>query len=856
MKRIIPFLLWIICPFILIGQEIYVVPKPTMITLGKGEFNINKTLGYQIFGTTPDSITIAVEQLKSELKNNFATILSESKLAEILIGIPDKNEQFKEICEKNQLLIKEDVGQQGYELKISPNQIILAAKTTQGLFYGVQSLKQLIRGAEKNVLKCLTIHDVPAFRYRAVMDDISRGPVPSTEFLKYQIRRASELKLNLFTYYIEHVVKTKSYPEFAPADGAISIEEWKELSDYAANYYIQLIGSFQSLGHFEKILSHPKFQYLGATDRLLNPGTPESFQFLGNIYAEMAPAFSSPFFNVNCDETWDLGRGKTKELADSIGIARLYANHINGIFKLLSNQNKTMMMWGDIALTHPEIFKLIPEKIILLTWEYGDLNSYADFIDPIVENGFDFMVCPGVVNSNRLYPFLHQSVNNIRKFVAEGYEKGAIGVLNTVWDDGGRHSFNRDWYGVAYGADQSWNPGNRSMNDFNKCFSMGIYGDHAEILPKVIDKLMELNEIEATQEMNNQIFWSTMIPERGEEITFNMANWQNVLDIANQADSIIQTALLKNYSDELDYTSFVINQYKYLAEGRMHLLEAAEKYKKACIIQFENPEETEKLLVKVTSILSACQIQFFTLKENLERLWKLENRNYWLNYALDPYNEVLCDYSDMEKSVANAFTLFKQQKSLPFPKDVRLDINEQEGSYFQYWLLCGPFPIENETRPLPDFLEPMGGENNAKPIPGFSFLAKNGKEFSWIKYSSPINDQINFKAIYENNTEVVAYAYCTIESEDSKEVTATFGSNDGIEIFCNGEKVFSIRGKRSVIPDENSCKLQLHPGKNHILLKVDNWQAGWGFSFRLAEQKVRNHKHKYRIINTEEIISS
>lgn len=851
MKKISSFLLWIICPFILFGQEVHIVPKPTRVIFEQGEFKINKRLGYQIFGIAPGSIDLSIEQLQAEFQNNFAAILSESKQAEILIGIPGKNERFKQLCEKNQLLKDGDIGEQGYELKISRNQILLAAETAQGLFYGVQSLKQLIRGSEKSELPCLTIHDAPAFKFRAVMDDISRGPVPSTAFLKYQIRRASELKLNLFSYYIEHVVKTKSYPEFAPAKGAISIEEWNELSKYAAKYHIQLIGAFQSLGHFEKILSHPKFQHLGATNRLLNPGTPESFQFLENIYGEMAPAFSSPFFNVNCDETWDLGRGKTKMLADSIGIARLYSNHINGISKILSSQGKTMMMWGDIVLAHPEIFKLIPKETILLPWEYGDKDSFADFIDPMVENGFDFMVCPGVVNSNRLYPYLHQSVNNIRKFVAEGYKKGAIGVLNTVWDDGGRHSFNRDWYGVAYGADQSWNPGNRPITDYNTCFSRGIYGDHSETLPKAINKLMELNEMEATQEMNNQIFWSTLIPERGEEITFNMAEWQAVLDIANQADSIIQSASLKNYADELQYTRFVINQYKYLAEGRMQLLAAAGKYKKACIIQFENPKETEKLLEEVTSILSTCQIQFLSLKDTLERLWKSENRDYWLTYALDPYNEVLSDYSDLQKSVTNAFTLFKQQESLPFPKDVRLDISEQEGSYFQYWLLCGPFPIENETGPLPDFLETMGGEAHAKPIPGFSFNAKNGNEYSWIKYASPINDQINFKTIYEDNTEVLAYAYCTIESEESKEVTATFGSNDGIEIFCNGEKVFSIREKRSVIPDENSCRLPLHPGKNHILLKVDNWQAGWGFSFRLAEQKVRNHKHKYRIISTE-----
>jgi hypothetical protein len=366
-----------------------------------------------------------------------------------------------------------------------------------------------------------------------------------------------------------------------------------------------------------------------------------------------------------------------------------------------------------------------------------------------------------------------------------------------------------------------------------------------------IDKLMELNDIKATQEMNNQIFWSTMIPERGGNLTFNMADWQNVLDIANQADSILNTAQLQTYPGELEFTSFVVKQYKYMAEGRMNLLKAAEKYSKACVFQFENPNETKKLLLEVSTIVKGCKNQFQNLKENLEKLWKLENRSHWLNYAMDPYNEVLNDYNDLQNSLAEAISLFYHQKPLPYPKDIRLDIREQEGSYFQYWLLCGPFSIKNETGELPDFLEPMGGELKTRPIPGFSFKAKNGSNYSWKKYSSPINAQIDFKTIYENNTEVVAYAYCTIENDKPEEVIATFGSNDGIKIFCNDKQVFSIRKKRSVLPDENKCILPLKAGKNHLLIKVDNWQAGWGFSFRLPKQKVRNHKHKYRIINSK-----
>jgi hexosaminidase len=621
MNRFLLILYILLSPFFLFAQEVHIVPKPTSVTFKKGNFLIKEKLSYQIYGIPLDSVEIGINQLNEELQTNFNTIFEKSNQADLLIGIPDKNKYFKKICIQNGLLKTDNLGNQGYELKIDSKQIIITANTSQGLFYGIQSLKQLIRGAQKKQLNCLSIHDVPAFIYRGVMDDISRGPIPSSEFLRYQIRRASELKINMFNYYIEHVIKTKKHPEFAPANGAISIDEWKQLSEYAKKYHVELIGSFQSLGHFEKILSHPKFAHLGGTQRMINPGAPESFEFLNDIYTEMAPAFSSRFFNVNCDETWDLGRGKTKAITDSIGVAHLYLNHMNGIHKLISKQNKTMMMWGDIVLSHPEILNQIPKEAVLLTWEYGTLESFANFIDPIVKGGFKYMVCPGVLNSNRMYPSIDMAINNIRKFVAEGYEKGAMGVLNTVWDDGGRHSFNRDWYGVAYGADQSWNPEDRSISDFDQCLSMGVYGDPSMALPKTIHTLMELNGIAATQELNNQIFWNTVIPKRGESISLNMTDFYSVLEIAERADSLLQTTQIKNYSDELEYTQFVIYQYKYIAEVRSKLIGAANKYAEACKLQFENRQQSEKLLLEALKLIQSCQLQFSELKEMLKRLW-------------------------------------------------------------------------------------------------------------------------------------------------------------------------------------------------------------------------------------------
>ena len=148
-----------------------------------------------------------------------------------------------------------------------------------------------------------------------------------------------------------------------------------------------------------------------------------------------------------------------------------------------------------------------------------------------------------------------------------------------------------------------------------------------------------------------------------------------------------------------------------------------------------------------------------------------------------------------------------------------------------------------------DYLKPMGGETEATPRPGSEFINEQGEKYRWIKYASPRNSEINLANVYEKNTEVLAYAYCRIESPKAQTVRATLGSNDGIEVICNGERVYTKHVKRALIIDEDEIELPLKKGRNHLLFKIDQNKAGWGFSFRLPDVTVRNHKYKYRIVN-------
>ena len=820
MKRILSIcLLMVIMIFNLSAVDI--VPLPYKVTTTNKKFSLEKGVDYERLLMRKDT------SIKS-----------------FQMGI--RGEKMDRLFQKLGFF-KEELGDEGYELFIDNNQVVLAANTPQGLFYGKQSLIQLIRGAQNNTLQGLHIIDKPAVKYRGVMDDISRGPVPTLEYMKYQIRRFAELKINTLTYYTEHVVRTEKHPEFAPPGGALSIAEWKELSEYAKEYYIELIPNFQSLGHAEKVLLCPKFQNIAESNTVYALTKPETLEFMRDIYTEMSPAFESKFFHVNCDETFDIGRGPSSEKVKELGVGRVYTDYMNQLSSILKDNGKRMMMWGDIVLQHPEILDILPKETVMMTWEYSDYDSYSKWIDPFVEKGFDFIICPGVLNSSRISPNYKMGIPNIQKFIKQGIEKGAIGVLNTVWDEGSLHTFDRDWYGVAYGAEHSWNPNKKELSDFDTRLSKAIYRSEKGELITAIHKLTEMSEIEALDNMSELVFWKTVIPERGKHIKYSLTDWEDVFEACLEVDSILSNPTALNYTREYKAFGMVTAEYKYLAKAKLKLAEAASLYVEAIDIQRQDKIKTKTLLDKVYANITECRNDLAKVQKDYDAIWKAENREYWNNFEMEPFNQLLTDYNDIISSLDKSVGYFEQGLPLIAPADIRLDIRELKNSYFTYWLISPVFNFENETTFDTDLLKGMGGESTAAPFPGFSFFNDKGENIKWMKYSSSLSDRVSLDIPLDAKGKALSYAYCTLESSEEQIVTASFGFTGKLDIICNGVSVFKKQGSETMITDEYQCKLHLKTGRNRILLKLEKATNNWDFSFRIADAKVSSRKNKYQI---------
>lgn len=826
-----------------------VVPYPQEVTFAAGFFPIDPAAtAIRVAGDTT-GMMLGVQELTAafEAITRAAPGLNETAAQTIWLGLPAEDRAFRERCRTLRLWPDDRLGDEGYALHIAPDEIVLAAATRTGLFYGVQTLKQLLRGFRtEGRLPALRIADWPALRYRGLMDDISRGPVPTLATMKAQVRRLAELKLNLLTYYTEHVVATEQHGTFAPSDGGLSIAEWRELAAYARRYHVTLVGNFQSFGHFEKVLAHPRYAPLGESGRLLSPVLPESIQLLREIYEEMVPAFGAPFFHVNSDETFDLGRGASKARVDSLGRGVVYAEHILRMHHVLDSLGVRMLLWGDIVREHPEVLDRLPRDIVMIPWAYSPQETFVPMIAPFQEAGFDVLVAPGVLNSNRIMPDFREAVANIQGFVADGVRRGVLGMLNTVWDDGGSALFVRDWYGVAYGADQSWHS---NAQPFDPRFSRGTLGDPQNSLPDAIHALNTLADLTPTDGMNENVLWTQLVPARGASLRLSLGDWDGVRLLADSARAVLAQAEPLVYAGDLDAFRFTADLYTWMADARQALVDAAEAYRSASLQQRTDRTEARERLVESLELVDRTRQTLAVLAGTYRTLWLRENRTYALDWTMDRFDTHLTAFADVEDRLLTALRDVDQGLALPLPTEVRLAIEAAEGTYFREWLMGGPLPHPGGSDAPPgDYLAAMGGEADARPGVAVEWTY-DGTTYRWHRYASPLHDAVDLAAAYpEQNRKLAIYAYATLDSPEARRVRALAGANDGLDVFLNGEHIFSKHRKRNLMVDEDELWLPLQKGRNHLLLKISQGAGGWGFSFRLPDETVRSRKNRYRIV--------
>ena len=483
-------------------MALHLLPQPKELMFVKGMFSFDRDTLLVLHAKSSDRAYAAAQQLRREIDQATGLKLSILKASSPprvtnLVLLAHGPEQANALeMDPEMPAVPEAASGQAYRLQVQRGRILLYARTEMGLFYAVQTLRQLVR-LQGRVLPTLTLRDWPTLLNRGLLLDVSRRKVPTLATLKQLVEELSHFKLNVLQLYTEHTFQFLHHPKIGADSDPLSSEDIVELDLYCRQHYVELMPNLQSLGHARNILLLPEYRHLAETDLLwtLSPAHEETYKLLGELYAEMLPSFSSPVLNVNCDEAYDLGQGASKALARQVGVGQVYLRHIVRLRQLAARFGRRIQIWGDFLLTHPHLLNGLPDDVTLLDWHYDPADDYPS-VQTFAQAGRRFWVCPGVGSWNSLFPRSHGARTNIRNLTQQGAKAGAEGMLNTDWGDFGHYQYlGLSWYGYAFGAAQGWSGGRTSDADFDAAWGPLFLGQGHETILEAMELLAQTNEL-------------------------------------------------------------------------------------------------------------------------------------------------------------------------------------------------------------------------------------------------------------------------------------------------------------------------------------------------------------------------
>ena len=386
---------------------------------------------------------------------------------------------------------------EGYRLLVTGDRVVVEAVDAAGAFYARATLAQLLRlHAGAGALPALTIEDAPDFPERGVMLDVSRDKVPTMATLYRLVDELASLKINRLQLYFEHAFAYRAHPVVWADASPVTPEEIEALDAYCRARFIELVPNQNSFGHMERWLKHREYAPLGegaepAGDTLsLCPVDPRVPEFLAGLYDELLPRFSSRSFNVGCDETLDIGKGRSREAVDRVGRGRVYLDFLKSIHGLVTSRGHRMQFWGDIVLEHPELIPELPREVVALEWGYEADHPFDLEGQKFAEAGIAYQVCPGTSAWLSLAGRSTNALANIEAAARSGLAHGAKGLLVTDWGDLGHwQPLPVSYLGIAYGAAVAWcHEANRDL-DVAAVLDAHVFRDRARALGRIAREL-------------------------------------------------------------------------------------------------------------------------------------------------------------------------------------------------------------------------------------------------------------------------------------------------------------------------------------------------------------------------------
>jgi hypothetical protein len=596
--------------------------------------------------------------------------------------------EAKALLARRSLVFDPAMESEGYILIVEPHEAYIVGASSSGIFYGVQTFKQLLPlPGTPHVIATGTARDWPAMRYRGIQDDLSRGPFPSLDFQKRQIRIFASFKINIYSPYFEHTLLYPNHPLAAPPGSSLSPAQVQELVAYAQQYHVTILPEQEAFGHLHHVLKYDLYQDVAETPHghVLAPGQPDTLPLIKDWFTQIAQEFPSPFIHIGADETFDLGLGRTQERVAQQGYGPVYVDFLKQIHDTLAPLNKRLLFWGDIGDAHPDAVSGLPKDMIAVPWDYWDSTGFDKLIEPFAKAGMETWVAPGDANWSEVYPIEKTALWNIQGFIRDGQRLGSTGALTTVWNDDGEGLFNMDWYGVLFGAVAAWQPGESSIANYQDAYGQDFHFDPTGKINSAEKELMAAEEgiASAKTGMNSDdLFWIDPWSAQGQQVS--AALLPNATDIRLHAEqAIILLAQVRMSNPGLSEPEAI--EAMDLGARRLDLIgmkfeladEIASAYTKALAQQHDKTKTQVigNLLDEITGGNGRCQDlrdAYSATKGEYSQVWLSENRPYWLSNVTVRYDLEIQKWQRLGNQFQQAIRDWQNGQDLPAPASLGL----------------------------------------------------------------------------------------------------------------------------------------------------------------------------------------
>ncbi len=488
-------------------MNLLIAPVPQSVNISGGSYTVPRERAIVLYGEAASLGLTAARRLQDALAR-YAGAAWEIRAAS---GLAEREGVVAAIDHK--AVTKRE----GYHLTIGDERIGIVARDGAGLAHGFSTLTQIVRQFGKR-LPQLHIEDHPEFANRGVMLDVSRDKVPAMATMYGLIDMLAEWKINQFQLYMEHTFAYDRHRAVWKDASPFTGQEILELDAYCRERYVELVPNQNSFGHMQRWLEKKPYNDLAEAPRgskvpwgklppfTLDPSDPRSLTLIDGLYAELLPHFSSRMFNVGCDETFDLGQGKSKQACEKRGTGGVYLDFLLKIHKLCEKHGRRMMFWGDIIMQHPELISEIPRDVTALEWGYEQDHPYDVETKAFRKAGLPYYVCPGAGSWISLIGRTDNALANIANATKNGRAHGAAGVLNTDWGDNGHmQPLPVSYLGFLYGASMSWSPSRSEAMNVAGALSLHAFDDPSGVTGRAAYDLGNAYQVNGARSRNGTL---------------------------------------------------------------------------------------------------------------------------------------------------------------------------------------------------------------------------------------------------------------------------------------------------------------------------------------------------------------